>query len=81
MHLLFDESTITINSRVGDENGDDIKILRILEQQPEITAKELSIRISLSTRKISRIMKVLRETGTITRIGSDRKGYWQINKQ
>lgn len=64
----------------GDETGDDIKILKILKEQPEITAKGLSVRSFLSTRTISRIMKELRENGKITRVGSDRKGYWQINK-
>jgi len=64
----------------GDENGDDTKILKILMGQPEITAKELSAQSSFSTRKISRIMKKLRENGKITRVGSDRKGYWQINR-
>ena len=63
----------------GDENGDEKVILKILMEQPGITAKELSVRSSFSTRKISRIVKTLRESGKITRIGSDRKGYWKIN--
>jgi predicted HTH transcriptional regulator len=32
----------------------------------------------VSPRKISRIIKRLRESGKIVRIGSDRKGYWEI---
>lgn len=64
----------------GDDNGDDIKILFILEKEPDITAKRISQKMGVSTRKISRIIKKLREAGKITRIGSDRKGYWKINK-
>ena len=63
----------------GDENGDEIKILMVLEKEPEITAKKISEKTGFSTRKISRIIKGLRETGKITRVGSDRKGYWKLN--
>lgn len=63
----------------GDEIGDDV-VLKLIAVQPAITAKELSHKSSFSTRKISRIVKELRESGKITRVGSDRKGYWQINR-
>ena len=65
---------------VGDENGDENKVLQLLEKHPSITAKKMSEELKMSTRKISRIIKKLRETNTIIRIGSDRKGYWKINK-
>ncbi len=64
----------------GDDNGDEIKVLLILKKEPDLTAKKISERIGFSTRKISRIIKNLRENGRITRIGSDRKGYWKINE-
>lgn len=64
----------------GNENGDDIKILLILEEEPNITAKRLSEKVGFSTRKISRIIRELKESKKITRIGSDRKGYWKVNQ-
>ncbi len=64
----------------GDDSGDDMKVVSILEKAPEITAKEISEKLGFSTRKISRIIKNLRESGKISRIGSDRKGWWKINK-
>lgn len=64
----------------GDENGDDRKVVLLLEKDPDITAKRISEKLGFSTRKISRIIKRLRESGKITRIGSDRKGYWRIEK-
>ena len=64
---------------IGDEIGDDV-VLKLIAERPTITAKELSQKSSFSTRKISRIVKELRESGRITRVGSDRKGYWQINR-
>lgn len=63
----------------GDENGDEKKILLILERQPDITVKRMSEQMGFSTRKISRIIKSLRDSEKITRVGSDRKGYWKIN--
>lgn len=67
-----------IGSDNGDVNGNDV-VLKLIVNQPTITANELSRESSYSTRKISRIVKELKESGKITRIGSDRKGYWQIN--
>lgn len=67
-----------IGSDNGDVNGNDV-VLKLIVNQPTITANELSRESSFSTRKISRIVKELKESGKITRVGSDRKGYWQIN--
>ena len=65
----------------GDNNGDEVQVLLLLEKEPNITAKRISEQTGFSTRKISRIVKKLREAGQIRRIGSARKGYWKINQQ
>lgn len=70
-----EENSIFCN---GDENGDENKVISILRERPEITANALSQELGCSTRKISRIIKKLREGGKIKRVGSDRKGYWEI---
>ena len=62
----------------GDENGDDKKVLELLQREANITAKKLSEKLEMSPRKISRIIKRLRESGKIVRVGSDRKGYWKV---
>lgn len=70
-----------INGNInGDINSDSEKVLEILIQRPDITAKELSKVLEFSTRKVSRIIKILKETGKITRIGSNKKGYWRISE-
>ena len=50
----------------------------LLAKKPYITAKEMSMQTGFSTRKISRIMRDLREAGKIVRVGSSRKGYWEM---
>lgn len=77
-----EETENSVNRKgVGDDNGDDIKVLLILTETPSLTAKEISKRTGFSTRKVSRIIKRLRESEKITRIGSDRKGYWKITNR
>lgn len=61
-------------------NGDDMKVVLLLKEEPGITAKKMSEKLGYSTRKISRIIKGLRESGKIICIGSDRKGYWKLNE-
>ncbi len=72
---------VMIQEPNGDDNGDDMKVVLLLKENPGITAKKISEELGFSTRKISRIIKKLRESGKIIRIGSDRKGYWKINGQ
>ena len=68
----------TIIIAKGDDNGNDNleiwKVMKILSENPSITAKQMNI----SPRKVSRLIKELKENGKIVRIGSDRKGYWKI---
>lgn len=64
----------------GDNCSDKGKILFLIEKEPYITAKKMSEQTGLSTRKISRIIRELRESEKIVRVGSSRKGYWEIDK-
>lgn len=45
-----------------------------------ITAKQMSEQMDISARKVSRLIKALKENGKIIRVGSDRKGYWKITQ-
>ena len=75
--ILDEEKNITI----GDNNGDNNSVrelFNLLKKYPYITAREMSAYTGFSARKISRIMRELRETGRIVRVGSPRKGYWKI---
>lgn len=81
---LSENDNVASDDNNGDINGDNRsdrdKVLVLLEEKPGITAKGMSEQTGLSTRKISRVIRELRESEVIIRIGSNRKGYWEINK-
>lgn len=66
-------------SKNGGNSQDKERVMKLMKNVPEITVNELSDQTGMSTRKISRIIKELRESKKISRIGSARKGYWKIN--
>jgi len=84
----FADGMVLNNTANGGNNGsnnganiaNETKILELMKETPEITINEISRRLNLSTRKISRIIKTLRENGSVVRVGSTRKGYWKINE-
>ena len=56
------------------------RVLELLRENPAITAVFLAEKTGFSTRKISRIIKELRVNGLIVRVGSARKGYWEMKQ-
>lgn len=76
-----DQKIIASGNENGNEKNEEQKALEILKLQPAITAKEMACQIGVSTRTIGRVMKSLRDKGMISRIGSDRKGYWKIHEK
>ena len=56
------------------------KILNELIKNPYVTQIQLSERLGISKRSIIKNMKNLKDKNKIKRIGSDRKGYWEILK-
>ena len=66
----------------GDNTGGKVDIsnivIELMKETPSITAVKLSEKTNVSTRQISRVVKALRESGRIVRVGSTRSGYWKI---
>ena len=62
----------------GTVNDTQIKILKELEKNPNITYDELVDKIDTSRRTIIRQMNGLKEKGIVKRVGSDKKGHWEI---
>jgi len=81
---LFDADTnVTDNADnvTGNVTETQHKILELLEQRPDISQSELAQLVGIHRVNINRNMQQLVRLGLITRVGSDRKGYWKITKQ
>ena len=55
-------------------------VLECLMKDQYQTMQEIAKRTNKSIRTVARSLKKLRDCGKIVRIGTDRKGYWQINR-
>lgn len=78
-----EDRTVRQNNRVNDEVNDKIssneyKLLNYLIEDPGYTVSQLSDKLGVSRKTISTYQKKLKASGIIRRVGSDRKGYWEI---
>ncbi len=64
---------------VGLDVGIAYKILELVVANPKITMVEMAERLGVTKRTIEHEVKLLRETGSIERIGNKRFGHWKIN--
>lgn len=64
----------------GRKDGDETRVMIIdaIRNNPEVTRKELSEIIGISSSAIQKHIEYLKYSGVIVRIGSDRKGWWKI---
>src|SRR5690606_8722432 len=54
------------------------KIVELIRVNPRISKKEMAERIGISTTAIDKHIKRLRDINILTRVGSDRTGYWDL---
>lgn len=69
----------------GGNAGDNMEIanhiLKRMKEEPAVTAAKLAEETKVSTRKISRIVKELRESGRVVRVGATRTGHWEVPEE
>lgn len=53
-------------------------ILELIKSNQKITAKEITLHLSLSLRQVERLLASMKKNNLITREGSDKKGEWKI---
>jgi ATP-dependent DNA helicase RecG len=67
--------------RFGKEFGiNDKQLLLTLDENPSLTASDISERIGLSPRAIEKQIKKFKDLGVICRQGSRKNGLWIINE-
>ncbi len=64
-----------------DLNATKGKIMKIFMAYPEITQEEISEKLRLSLRAIKKNTRELTEKGYVRRVGSARKGHWEITRE
>lgn len=69
--VLETEANDTVNGTVNDT-------VKLIKANPKITLDELAHKLNKSRRTVTRIIKKLQETGIISRIGSDKTGFWKL---
>lgn len=80
INMAMDVVNGTINGTINDTIGTINIVLEEIKKQNNITQKELAKNTNISLRTIKRVISNLKQNGQIKRIGSNKKGYWQILK-
>lgn len=68
---------IRVIDKVTEKEADILAIIRV---KPEITLIEMAEKIGVSRKTVAARIKSLKAKNIIIRIGSAKKGYWQINE-
>ena len=72
-----------INSKASNEALDEaleMRLLNLLKEQPELTQKEMVVRLNTSRATVQRLMKELENAQRIERKGGKRYGYWEVKE-
>ncbi|MBR3154616.1 MAG: putative DNA binding domain-containing protein [Lachnospiraceae bacterium] len=72
---LFGQANGRINDHISDLEQ---AVLSCLRDDPGMTNAELIVKTGKSQRTITRVLASLKGKGLITRIGSNKTGYWQV---
>lgn len=76
LHKKYEESGVMFIKN-GKKSSSQI-VLEALQKNPHLTKEELETATNLSRATITRALSDLREQNKITRVGSNKTGYWQL---
>lgn len=77
---VVDRAGDHVGDHVGDNRCRESVILGLLSGDSGISAKEISLRLHVSTRTVERILRQLKQSGKIDRVGSARSGQWIVKE-
>ena len=56
-------------------------VFELITERNDISNKEIAEKLNCSPKTVYRYIKELKSDGIIERVGSDKQGYWKINKK
>ncbi len=75
------EFGIIFGNQFGVKFGDnDMHVLLLLNSNPTYSSQKIADRLGITKRAVEKIIKRLRENSVIERIGSNKSGYWKVNR-
>jgi len=74
--ILTCEVTTEARQKMSEKSSE--KILKIISEQPYISAKDIANMIGISSRAVEKHISKLKNQGILKRIGPDKGGYWEI---
>ena len=79
---VTDRVTVKVTDRVTVKVTEEkeIKLIQLLLEDPAYTYIELAEKLGVSRKTISKLLKSLKDKQVIMRIGSDKKGYWELEE-
>lgn len=75
--IFGNEFGIKFGIKFGDN---DKRVLLLLNSNPTFSSQKIADRLELTKRAIEKIIKRFREHGVLQRIGSNKTGYWKVNR-
>jgi Fic family protein len=78
LEVILESIQSSVKSSVNSSVNTEEKIWHYLAENPEATIRELAEVLGLSTRAIEKQIAALKSANRLHRIGSARKGYWEI---
>jgi len=80
LEVILESIKSSVKSSVRSSVNTEDKILEYLRQNPKITIKELAKLLNLTTRAIEKQIANLKNNNKILRVGSARKGHWEVRE-
>lgn len=75
--IFGEEFGIKFGIKFGDN---DKRLLLLLNSNPTYSSQKIADRLEITKRAVEKIIKRLRESNIIERIGSNKSGYWKVNR-
>ena len=72
------DSVAVVDAAIEGSLKSSLKILETLGMKPTCTYDELSEKLGISRRAITKQIKKLRDAGKLRRVGPDKGGYWEV---